>query len=90
MQIDKDELLSQAKDLLKFEVTSIAYDTWLKPLEIVEMNSNHIVFKAISDYHKDLICSRYADLILNTLKYITNTEWTFSVVWDYNKNKKND
>ncbi len=88
MQIDKDELLNQAKELLKNEVTQIAYETWLRTLEIMEIKGNHIVFKAGSEYHHDLIKSRYADLILNTLKYLTNTEWTFSVYYEKDKDKK--
>ena len=44
MQIDKDELLNQAKELLKNEVTQIAYETWLRTLEIMEIKGNHIVF----------------------------------------------
>ena len=68
MQTDKNELLNQAKELLKEEMTQIAYDTWLKTLEIVEFTDDHIVFKASSEYHRDLINTRYADLILNTFK----------------------
>lgn len=90
MQIDKDELLNQAKNLLKDEVTQIAFDTWLKPLEITEMTNDHIVFKANSEYHHDLIKGRYADLILNTFKYLTNKEWTFSVFWEDNQKKEVD
>lgn len=90
MQIEKDELLNQAKELLKDEVTQIAYDTWLKTLEITELTDDHIVFKAGSEYHKDLIKTRYADLILNTFKYLTNKEWTFSVIWDEQKKEVGD
>ena len=89
MQIDKDELLNQAKDLLKDEVTQIAHDTWLKTLEITKMTEDHIVFKAVSEYHQELIQTRYADLILNTFKYLTNREWTFSVYYEKENDKKN-
>ncbi len=82
MQNDKDELLKQAKELIKPEVTTIAYDTWIRPLEITEMTDNHFVLKATSDYNADLIHSRYADLILNTFKYLTNKEWTLSIIYD--------
>ena len=87
MAIEKDELLNKAKELLKDEVTQIAFDTWLKPLEITEMTNDHIVFKANSEYHHDLIKGRYADLILNTFKYLTNKEWTFSVFFTENPKK---
>lgn len=87
MQIDKDELFNQAKELLKDEVTQIAFETWIITLEMPEMTEDHIVFKATSKYHHDLIKTRYADLILNTFKYLTNKEWTFSVIYD-DKDKK--
>ena len=85
-QKEKDDLFNQAKELLRDEVTPIAFETWIKTLEITEMTDDHVVFKANSEYHHDLIKSRYGDLILNTFKYLTNREWTFSVCWDENKN----
>ena len=48
MPLDKQELLTKAKELLKDEVTSITYETWIKPLEIQSIEGNHIIFKAIS------------------------------------------
>lgn len=80
MQIDKDELLNQAKELLKEEVTQIAYDTWFRSLEIVEMTDTNIVLRTTSPYNQELLEARYADLILNTFKYITNRERTISIV----------
>jgi chromosomal replication initiator protein len=86
MQNDKDELFNQVKELLQQETTQIAFDTWLKPVELVEMTDNHVVLKANSDYHCELVKTRYGDLILNTFKYLTNKEWTFSVIWEDKKN----
>ncbi|MBQ9658268.1 MAG: chromosomal replication initiator protein DnaA [Clostridia bacterium] len=86
MPINKEELLTKTKELLKDEVTTITYQTWIEPLEIERIEDNHIVFKAVSEYHKDSIQSRYSPLILNTLKFITNRDWTFSVIW----NEEND
>ena len=84
MQIDKDELLNQAKELLKEEVTQIAFQTWFSSLEIAEMNDSHIVLKTASPYAGELLQTRYADLVLNTFKFITNREWTFSVIYEEN------
>ena len=82
MSIDKNELLTKAKELLKEEVTSISYETWIKPLEIDSIQNNHIVFIANSEFQKDSIETRYSSLILNTLKFITNKDWSFSVILD--------
>ncbi len=80
MDIDKNELLEKAKELLKEEVTSISYETWIKPLKIKSIENNNIVFIANSEYQKDSIETRYSSLIFNTLKYITNKDYSFSVV----------
>ena len=90
MQIDKNELLNQAKELLKEEVTQIAFQTWFSSMEIAEMNDSHIVLKASSPYCGELLQTRYADLILNTFKFITNREWTFSVISEENNQKHQD
>ena len=80
MAIDKEELIAKIKELLKPEVTRISYDTWILPLEIRSIDGNHIVFTANSEFQKDFIENKYKSLIFNTLRYITNKEWTFSVI----------
>ncbi len=80
MKIDKDELLTKAKELLKDEVTPISFNTWFKNLEIQSISNDHIVFSAVSEFQKDMIENKYNSLLLNTLSYITNKNWTFSVV----------
>ena len=90
MQIDKDELLIQAKDLLKEELSQIAFQTWFSSLEIAEMNDSLIILKATSEYAAELLQTRYADLVLNTFKFITNREWTFSVIYEENNKTVED
>ncbi len=80
MNVDKDELLSKLKELLKNEVSTISFDTWIAPLGIDSINDDNIVFTATSDFQKDFIENKFNSLIFNTLRYITNREWTFSVI----------
>ena len=80
MTVDKDELLSKLKELLKNEVSTISFDTWIAPLGINSINDDNIVFTATSDFQKDFIENKFNSLIFNTLRYITNREWTFSVI----------
>ncbi len=80
MAIDKDELVSKIKELLKPEVTKISYDTWILPLDIRCIENDNIVFTTTSEYQKDFIENKYRSLIFNTLRYITNKDWTFSVI----------
>lgn len=80
MDIDKDELLIKIKDTLKSEVTPISFNTWISTLGIQKIENDNIVFTALSDYQKDFIENRFRDLLFNTLKYITNKDYTFSVI----------
>ena len=80
MTVDKDELLGKLKELLKDEVSTISYDTWIAPLGIDSINDDNIVFTATSDFQKDFIENKFNSIIFNTLRYITNREWTFSVI----------
>ena len=89
MTIDKDELLSKLKDLLKNEVSTISYETWILPLEIENIKDDHIIFAAVSDFQQDFIENKFRSLIFNTLRYITNKEWTFSVI-DKSKEKSDE
>ena len=89
MHIEKNELYTRVMEELEKESTNIAFNTWLKPLKISAINDNHIVFEANNMYQKEMIESRYKDLILNTLQFVTNINCTFSVVFDDSKEDQN-
>lgn len=80
MTLDKKELISKIKELLESEVTKISYDTWIAPLDIRSIDGNHIVFTTTSEYQRDFIENKYKSLLFNTLRYITNKDWEFSVI----------
>ncbi len=80
MALEKEELIKKIKELLKPEVTPISYDTWIVPLDIRSIEGNNIVFTTNSEFQKDFIENKYKSLIFNTLRYITNKDWTFSVI----------
>ena len=80
MYSDKNELLTKAKDLLKDEMTSISYTTWIKNLEIDSIKDNKIVLVALSKMQKDAIESRLYDLVLNTFNFITNKNCELTII----------
>ena len=89
MEIDNDELLVRIKDTLKGEVSSISYDTWISSLGIKSIDDGNIVFTTLSEYQRDFIENRFKDLLFNTIKFITNKEYTFSVI-DLSKKDGNE
>ena len=75
MKRDDLELLNNAKELLKDEMSSISFNTWIKPLEIKEISNNKIVFLVTSTFQKDVIEKKYLTLIKNTFNFLTNKEY---------------
>lgn len=90
MALEKEELIAKIKEVLKPELTQISYETWIVPLGIRSIDGNHIVFTTNSEFQQDFIENKYRSLIFNTLKFITNMEWTFSVVDVSKENKLED
>ena len=80
MYSDKNDLLTKAKDLLKEEMTTISYTTWIKNLEIQSVNDNKIVLVALSKMQKDAIESRLFDLVSNTFNFITNKNCEIEII----------
>lgn len=80
MTFDKKELIEKIKNELRKELTQISYTTWIAPLEIRNIDGNHIVFTTVSEYQKDFVETKYKPLLLNTLRFITNRDWTYTVI----------
>jgi chromosomal replication initiator protein len=78
--LDKNELLNQAKDLLKNEMTNISYATWIKTLEIGNIYDNKIELITSNAMQTDAIKSRYYDLIINTFNFLTNKSWQLEII----------
>ena len=80
MYSDKNDLLTKAKDLLKDEMTTISYTTWIKSLEIESINDNKLVLVALSKMQKDAIESRLFELVSNTFNFITNKTCEIKII----------
>ena len=80
MQSELEDLLNKAKILLKDEMTEIAFNTWIKPLEIQSITNDTITFLANSEFQEEAINKRYHDLIVNTFQFLTNKTYNLSVI----------
>ena len=80
MQNELNDLLTKAKELLKEETTKISYETWIKILEIQSEDNDHIVLLTSTDFQKNIVSSKYLDLLTNTFNYLTNKDCSVSIV----------
>ena len=80
MQNELNDLLTKAKELLKEGTTKISYETWIKILEIQSADNDHIVLLTSTDFQKNIVSSKYLDLLTNTFNYLTNKDCSVSIV----------
>lgn len=78
MKRDELELLNNAKEILKEEMSNVSFNTWIKPIEIKEITDKKIIFLITSNFQKDVIEKKYYELIKNTFKYLTNKDYEIS------------
>ena len=69
MNREELELLNNAKNLLKEEMSPISFITWVNPLEIKEMTDKKIVFLVTSTFQKDVIEKKYIQLLVIELLF---------------------
>lgn len=85
------DLMNKAKEHFKEEVTSITYDTWFKPLEIVDISNEQITITTADSFTQDFLNSRYKNLIYHTFKFLTNIDRDINIIPlnEINKQKEN-
>lgn len=71
MQIP-NEYWTRVLEIVEPELAGISFDTWVKTLEPVSMNDNIVTLKATSIFQKNIIETRYEDLIKAAFKHVTN------------------
>ena len=80
MDLDKNELLVKAKELLKEQMTKISYTTWIKDLQIKSVKDNKIILVALSKMHKEAIEGRLIEDILKVFNFLTNKECEIEII----------
>ena len=80
MQNELNDLLTKAKELLKEETTRISYETWIKGLEIQSENNGNIVLLTSTEFQKNIVDSKYNDLLTNTFNFLTNKDCSVIIV----------
>jgi chromosomal replication initiator protein len=79
MNMPLSSLWPRALDLLKNELTEISFNTWIKTIEPLALNTNSIELGVPTDFNKGILESRYSILIKNVIKEITSKEYSINI-----------
>ena len=74
------DLLTEAKELIREEMSELSFKTWIVPLDISSINDNNIVLIAKDQFKKESIETRFKDLISNAFNIILQKNCNVEIV----------
>ena len=80
MNYDIEQVLSQAKELLKEEMSQISHKTWIEPLKIASIVDNNVILVSEDSFKRDMADTKFHDLIMNTFSIILQKNCNLSIV----------
>lgn len=60
---EKEEILARAKMLIREELSTFRFDSWIKPVGIVSIEDNNVCLLAVSDLQKVKLTNEYMTLV---------------------------
>jgi chromosomal replication initiator protein len=80
MNYDIEQILTEAKELLKDEMSQISHKTWIEPLKIASIVDNNVTLVSEDSFKRDMADTKFHDLIMNTFSVILQKNCTLSII----------
>ncbi|MBQ2917560.1 MAG: chromosomal replication initiator protein DnaA [Clostridia bacterium] len=80
MNYDIEQVLIEAKELLKDEMSQISHKTWIEPLKIASIVDNNVTLVSEDSFKRDMADTKFHDLIMNTFSVILQKNCTLSII----------
>ncbi|NLJ40995.1 MAG: chromosomal replication initiator protein DnaA, partial [Clostridiales bacterium] len=74
------KLWDEALPFIKLELTDVSFNTWISNIEPLIIMDKHLYLKVPNDFTKSILESRYMDLIVNSLKEVSSTDYSVTLV----------
>ena len=79
MNIQLSGLWPKVLELLKNELSEIGYNTWIKTIEPLSLNTSTLELGVPTDFNKGILESRYLTLIKNAVRQISSKEYNIII-----------
>lgn len=80
MASNLDNLWKDVLNVIKVELTEVSFNTWLKSIDPISLSGNKIILGAPNDFTKGILMGRYFNLIKNSIKQVTNEDYTIEFI----------
>ena len=80
MNLEIEQILNQAKELLKDEMSQISHKTWIEPLKIASIVDNTVTLISEDSFKRDMAETKFHDLIMNTFSFLLQKNCSLSII----------
>ena len=80
MNSNIEQVLNEAKELLKDEMSQISHKTWIEPLKIASIVDNNVTLVSEDSFKRDMADTKFHDLIMNTFSVILQKNCSLSII----------
>lgn len=80
MESKLNEILAEAKELLKGEISELSYKTWILPLELSKIEDNKVILISDDPFKRDSVESRFKDLLENAFSIVLQKQCNISII----------
>jgi len=74
------EIWEEARTNMKNELMPLSFSTWIENIEPIALEGNTIILQTSGNLNRNILETRYNDLITNTIKYVTNKEFLIKYI----------
>lgn len=75
MNFDLNEVWSSSLNLIKDELTPMSFTTWIETIQPISISDDKLFLSTQDEFTKGILENRYAILIKNAVKHITNKSY---------------
>lgn len=76
MDTQLKDIWEKTLNIIKSELTEVSFNTWIKSISPLSIDNNFIKFGVPNQFTKEILESRYKDLISNSLEVITTKKYS--------------
>lgn len=77
MDINIQSQWQEVLKILQNQIPDVSFKTWIEPLRLISCTNEFITLEVPSDFHTEILKSRYSDKLKNAIKRITYKEYDF-------------
>ncbi len=93
---DYQKIWQETLGILKYEITEVSYNTWIKSIEPRKLYNDVLVLEIPNEFNKNILENRYISILENSLKQVCGREIAIEFIisgetgeYDFNDNNIN-